>query len=298
MTRRTIRTSIQGYLIIGSALAVSPALAQSPPGPAKEKAEKAVKPDTGSEIRRAAEQVVDGIEVEVLSDSQWSRVKRIQKPLLFYGDSTRDNDRGSLWAWGEKGRPVALIELFQNVNERKEWVYTVCNTSGKRVRASRGGSPWWRGNDSATEPKDIPGAPAPSTDAATRQRQLKLLAQKFTGHEFWDPNNSRYELRRLERPLVTYRDEAGGILEGGLFTLANGTNPEILLFVEARVDARNGSKAVWQFAVGRVSHAEFHLEYDGKEVSSAPRGDGVSGWDKPYWLGVIPATPGAGPDRE
>jgi hypothetical protein len=132
---------------------------------------------------------------------------------------------------------------------------------------------------------------------AARSRQLKQLAQKFTGHQFWDPNNSRYELRRIERPLHTYRDEAGGLLEGGLFALANGTNPEILLFVEARVDPKDKSRAVWQYAVGRLAHAELHLDYDGKEIFSAPRGGALSGRDKPYWVDFIPAAPDAGPGK-
>jgi len=118
---------------------------------------------------------------------------------------------------------------------------------------------------------------------------MKLLAQKFTGHEFWDPDNSRFELRLLQRPLYTYRDEASGVLAGGLFTLANGTNPEIMLFVEARVDPKDTSKSVWQYAVGRSAHAELHLEYDGKEVFVAPRGNKVSASNRPYWLDVIDA---------
>jgi len=32
------------------------------------------------------------------------------------------------------------------------------------------------------------------------------------------------------------------------------------------------------------------LEYDGKEVFTAPRGNLVSGSDKPYWLGFIDAA--------
>jgi hypothetical protein len=122
------------------------------------------------------------------------------------------------------------------------------------------------------------------------------LAQNFTGHEFWEPNNSRYDLRRLERPLHTYRDEAGGLLEGGLYTLANGTNPEIALFVEAR--SQPGGKApVWQFMVGRMSHSELHLEYDGKEVFSGPRGRPLSGPDKPYWVISIDGPPLTEPNK-
>src|SRR5262249_1812402 len=130
----------------------------------------------------------------------------------------------------------------------------------------------------------------PTGDAPPRQRQLKLLAQKYTGHEFWDPNNTRYELRRLERPLHNYRNEASGLLDGSLYILANGTNPEIARFVEAR--AQPGGKApVWQFAVGRMAFAEIHLEYDGKEVFSGPRGGPLSGPDKPYWLVTIDSPP-------
>src|SRR5262249_15129072 len=122
------------------------------------------------------------------------------------------------------------------------------------------------------------------------QRQLKLLAQKFTGHEFWNPDDTRYELRLLKRPLYTYRDEASGVLDGGVFTLANGTNPEILLFVEARMDPKNSSKRIWQYTVGRLAHAELHLEYDGKEVFNAPRGNKVAGSNQPYWLSFINAA--------
>jgi hypothetical protein len=295
MTGQASRIPIKVHPVLAALLIVSPVLGEPPQGPSSEpkegKAEKVrAEPAADEAIRREAEQIANGIELEVLSDDQWSKVKRIEKPLLFYGDSTRENDRGSVWGWAENGRPLALFELFQNANDRTKWVYTICNTSGKKLRAKRGGAPWWRENDSASELKDIPGAPAPAAEGTQRQRQLKLLAQKFTGHEFWDPDNSRYELRRLERPLYTYRDEAGGVLEGGLFTLANGTNPEIMLFVEARMDPKDKSKTVWQYAVGRLSHAELRLEYDGKEILNSPRGDRLSGSNKPYWLGLIDTT--------
>jgi hypothetical protein len=113
------------------------------------------------------------------------------------------------------------------------------------------------------------------------------MAPQFTGHECWDPDNSRYELRRLERPLHTYQDEDSGVQAGALYTLANGTNPEIMLFIEARVDPKNGTKAAWQFLVGRLAHAGLHLEYDGKEVFTAPRANQLSGRDRPYWLSYV-----------
>jgi hypothetical protein len=283
--------------MIVTLLAASAGPAGPPQGEKQAEPGKGAGPTADEEYRREAERLVGGIELEVLTDGGWSKVERIEKPLLYYGDPTRDNDRGSVWGWGRKGRPLALLELWQNPNDRARWAFAVCNTSGRRLRAGRGGAPWWRENDSAAELKDVPAAPVPPADPVQRQRQVKLLAQRFTGHEFWDPNNTRYELRRLDRPLHTYQDEAAGVLDGGLFALANGTNPEIMLFLEARADPKDGSKAVWRFAVGRLAHAELHLEYDGKEVFVAPRGNQVSAPNGPYWLGFITPAPGGDPRK-
>jgi hypothetical protein len=291
MTRQTLQHAVTTYVGLLALLVVATASGRDPGDePTKEKKDQAApaaETKADEQSRREAERVIRGIELEMLVDDKWTKVERIEKPLLFYGEPTRSHDRGSVWGWGRKGRPVALLELWQNVGNRSRWFFILCNTSGRKLRARRDGDLWWGVNDSAAELKDIPAATAPAADAPLRQRQLKLLAEKFSGHEFWDPNSSRYELRLLKRPLYTYRDEDSGVLEGGLFTLANGTNPEILFFVEARVDPDNRSKRIWQYTVGRLAHAELHLKYDGKEVFEAPRGNKVSGPDQPYWLSFL-----------
>lgn len=71
------------------------------------------------------------------------------------------------------------------------------------------------------------------------------------------------------------------------FTLAKGTNPELALFIEARVK-KGSTQAVWRYTVGRLAHAELRVLYEGKEVFSAPGGNRVSGAASPYWLGFIP----------
>lgn len=301
MTRQAIQPPLKSDRMIVVLLVLSTALVGSPPGsssePKQDKTEQGAETNANEAIRREAEQVVRSIDLEIFSDDQWTKVERIEKPLLFYGDPTRNNDRGSVWGWGRKGRPVALIELFQDTKFRTTWVFAISNTSGGKLRARRAGAPWWRENNSASELKNIPGASAPAAEASVRQRQLKLLAEKFTGHQFWEPANTRYELRLLKRPLYTYRDEASGLLDGGLFVLANGTNPEIPIFIEARVDPKDRSKSVWQYTVGRLAHAELHMEYDGKEVFEAPRGDKVSAPNRPYWLDSINAALDAGPGK-
>jgi len=114
---------------------------------------------------------------------------------------------------------------------------------------------------------------------------MKLLSEKFTAYEIWDPDNTRYDLQRLDQPVHTYRDEEHGLIEGGMFVFAYGTNPEILLFLEARVDPNDKSKITWQFTGGRSSGAEIHLELDGKDAWKLLRaGPAV---DRPYWSSQI-----------
>jgi hypothetical protein len=301
MMRQVAQPLVKTVWLMAAFLGIMTALLGSTSGSADEAKKQKTKPETekqtDEQARRAAERVIRGIELEIQSDEKWTRVERIEKPLLFYEEPTRNNDRGSLWGWAQKSRPLALLELYQDSNVRTRWVFAVCNTSGGKLRARREDAAWWRANDSVTEFKDIPGATAPSAEAAVRQRQLKQLVRKFKGHEFWDPNNSRFELRLLTQPLYTYRDEAEGVLDGALFTLANGTNPEIMLFLEARRDPANRAKRVWQFAVGRLAHAELHLEYDGKEVFDAPRGDRLSASHLPYWVDFINVALDAEPKK-
>jgi hypothetical protein len=285
------RLSWSPFLILTAAVTVL--VAAAVPAPAREEPPTAKKvdlqnePNVDEEWHKEAEKVVNGIELEKLADGNWAKVRRIEKPVLNYSEPTRDHDRGSVWAWGEKGRPVALVKLCQQVGVRSRWKISVTNTSDGKLRAGRDGARWWRENESAVELKDVPTVPTPATDKQQRQLHLKQMALKFTGHEFWDPGNSRYELRRLGRPLHIYQDEDHGVQAGALYTLANGTNPEIMLFIEARVDLENGTGAAWQFLVGRLAHAELHLQYDGNEVFTAPRANRLSGRDKPYWLTFV-----------
>src|SRR4051794_21115020 len=107
----------RGSGILGTTLGIltvivlaSLASAQPPQAPP----EKGTDPDIDQDYRVEAERLVGSIEMEALVNDQWVEVKQIPKPLLYYTDATRGHTRGSIWAWGETGRPVALLELWQN----------------------------------------------------------------------------------------------------------------------------------------------------------------------------------------
>jgi hypothetical protein len=117
-------------------------------------------------------------------------------------------------------------------------------------------------------------SPEVATTERARLLQMRSLARRFTAHQFWDPNNQRFELRLLARPVHQYRDPESGLLDGAIFIFTHGTNPELLLLIEA---LQSRSSASWQYALVRIGSAEFHAELDGQEVWQEPRAPGVIG---------------------
>src|SRR5262249_54037830 len=110
LTPRAGRSRLASLVVLGLlalAVAVAPAEPQKePPEAKKDDPEKLTEAE--EQHRREAEKVVGEIELEMLVGDKWTKVKQIEKPLLFFSDATRANDRGSAWGWGDRGRPLAL----------------------------------------------------------------------------------------------------------------------------------------------------------------------------------------------
>lgn len=219
---------------------------------------------------------------------QESAVELIDRPLLTFGDSARSNENGSLWAWGKSGRPVAVMELYQPTGDAN-WVQAISLTSMAKVSLKTPIAAKWLPEKTQINPTAIPEAEPPAAKEPQRLRQLKELARRFTAHEFWNPDNSRFELRLLVQPVHRYRDPQSEIQDGAAFVLAHGTNPEILLLIEARGKSVDESR--WHCCFARLGSAELHVELDGKNVWKVDRAEGVVGQPSdPYWLFVSPAV--------
>src|SRR6266702_1247549 len=124
-----------------------------------------------------------------------------------------------------------------------------------------------------------PRATAPMARAGAFSRQASCaVAAAAIAAAVWAVN-----VCMSETPTAEY-SFCGTCREAARASLYGAAAWAVMVLVDARVYPNGGSKAVWQFAVGRSAHAELHLEYDGKEAFDAPRGNRVSGRDKPYWL--------------
>ena len=133
----------------------------------------------------------------------------------------------------------------------------------------------------------LPNAPPPAETPSAGLRQMKAFLQKFSAHQLWtwrEGDGSRHELRMLTTPVHRYEDREQQLIDGALFIIAQGTNPEATLFLEA-VNSADGGKPNWQFGIGRTSFAEQIVHYEDQEVYHDPpvKHDEIFNSTNSYW---------------
>jgi hypothetical protein len=202
------------------------------------------------------------------------------KPLLRYNDPTRGGVKteapvnvlldATVWRLGTEGRPTALVtvELYQFPNGSRVLSYEFLSLTAARFSLKhKKEDVSWDATASGLSLKDLPEAPKPTATAAARLTQMRQLARRFGAKERF--NKELIECRLLAQPLDRYQSDAARITDGAIFTLANGTNPEIGVLLET--DGEH-----WKYGILRLGAAEMKVTLDDKEIVAyeafAPRG--------------------------
>jgi hypothetical protein len=191
------------------------------------------------------------------------------KPVLRWRNVQRKQDGEAMMViWCHRGRPVAMASIYP-------WEGSLCHEMGSlsrngRILARDRGSVVWDPNTAGVEFHDVPDGPEPAESPVARLRQMKAIAERcsatMTG---WKGDNSdREELRLLPRALYRYelKDAQAAypdLHDGALFAFVLGTDPEVVLVVEA---IRRGEAKVWQYAFARATSGGLEARLDGKKV--------------------------------
>ena len=165
------------------------------------------------------------------------------EPLIRYNDPPRGIQDGTLWGWGAHGRPIATLKVERWTSRRPEnrWGFSFVSLATAAVELEYSDGLVWNSRKPGWTPQPFPDAPPPADSATQRLVQMKELARRFsvTVHSVHNPNP--LQLRLLPTPIDRYEHPASGVLDGALFALAFGTNPTVLLALEAGEDPRGGS---------------------------------------------------------
>jgi hypothetical protein len=214
-------------------------------------------------LRRLAifKEALAALKVESSQIKDPEKLKFVENPILRFDDPTREFFDGAVFRLGSQGRPTALATLEMYVREgdiaylQHECISAV--DAAFTVDTDRG----YHWSPSSTDLKfvPIPRAPLPAKTEAARLIQMRAMMRRFSASEV--AKGIPAELRLLPQPLVRYSDKANAITDGAIFAFVHGTNPEILLLVEAQQDA-------WSYGHLRMAYAKLELRLDDKVVHS------------------------------
>jgi hypothetical protein len=148
------------------------------------------------------------------------------------------------------------------------------------LRARFEGKEVWVSSEPGLAFGPLPEAPAPAAGKPQRLLQMRELSKACAATKR-DRDGSQSELRLLTQPVYRYAKPEEGLIDGAIFTMVQGTDPELFLLLEAR---ESGGKPQWLLAATRMNSVAFELRYRDKPIWSVevmPWSD-VSSHQRPY----------------
>jgi hypothetical protein len=187
--------------------------------------------------------------------------------VLRWANNQRGSQDGVTVLFVHGGRPLAAACIYPWAMRLE---HDFESLSRDNILAKRDDAVIWQPQEAGVKFADVPSAPIPDDSRPQRLRQMKTLAEKFQATLLgWKRDNSdREELRLLTRPLYRYDPKAGPVIDGAVFAFAMGTDPEVLLLIEA---VKEGDKARWQYAFARRTSGELEGRLGDQVVWQAAR---------------------------
>jgi hypothetical protein len=193
------------------------------------------------------------------------KLKLLDKPILRWGNPARTNEDGAMYLWLRNGRPEAIGSIFTyklaRVRTKNELHSLARGPLTARFREDLA----WKPPTAGVEFAPVEDAPVPADSPRLRLIQMRQMASQFTG-DMVDAKERRDTLRFLNQPLYRYDPTTKGVLDGAIFALVLGTDPEVLVILEAR-DSAAGKR--WEFACARFHYNELTVKRGDRVVFHA-----------------------------
>jgi len=234
-------------------------------------------------------------EYEIFLDGDETRKLEFQKTsILQYTNPERTHGQhGAMFVWTRDGHPEAVGTIWSirqgNDPTRRVTAHEFhslstgpLTSSRPQIIGRRGVVPQWTPRDPGIQWKPLPDAPDPADSDAQRLIQMRGLAREFEASSISRQDGKEQKLRLLPQPIYRYKSASSKVIEGGLFAFVMGTDPELLLMIEAR--PVNGVPR-WHFAAARFTGIPLRLHQQGEVVWKCENAKAWTG-DNPYFLCV------------
>jgi hypothetical protein len=184
------------------------------------------------------------------------------EPVLLWSNPVRGGDtNGSVFVWTHDGRAEVVGTVFSHLArddpDQRYIAHSFHSLALEPLVAERREAKAWAMQVPGIKPEPIPNAPIPAKSAALRLTQMRELAREFSAATI-STEIVDQELRLLPQPLYRFESETPQSIDGALFTFVTGTDPELMLVIEAR-PTQDGP--AWHFGAGRFTDLTLKLRY-------------------------------------
>jgi hypothetical protein len=197
------------------------------------------------------------------------------EPVLKWTNPIVGENYGAVFLWTSKGRPEVvwcLHRWYSAETHKPHEAVEYLSLSTDKIVAQKDRHPVWTPSRPGIDMKPIPDAPIPAATPAQRLRQMREMAKDFTGRQT-NRKGVDGDMRLLTQPIYRYEANEPPLIDGGLFAFVQGTDPEVVLLIEARqVDG----KSRWQYSLSRMTSIELRVSHRGRQVWTVP----VQTWDQ------------------
>jgi hypothetical protein len=214
--------------------------------------------------------------------------------VLHWSNPVREGEtNGSVFVWTYEGRAEVVGTVFSHLvrgeANLKVMAHSFQSLSHEPLAGQRPGQAGaWSLTGAGIQPRPIPGAPPPAATAAGRLAQMRVLAREFSATTTLE--DVVQELRLLTQPLHRQAKSTREVLDGALFTFVTGTDPELMLVIEAR-PPEGSDKPAWHYAAGRFTDLTLKLRHKQVELWTHERGAPRDGRPDPYISGRYEMLP-------
>lgn len=211
--------------------------------------------------------------------------------LLKYSNPVRTGaQHGGVFVWTQVGRPAAVASIWSSIpNDATERTLAIefvsltaesIRSKHEPRRGKRGLVPDWDVKTAGISWMSLDGAPVPAKTEALRLVQMRRLAEEFQAVIAPSSMEAAQPLRRQTRPLFRYSSADSGVTDGALFAYVLGTDPELILLIEA---VRDDAGEHWMCAAARLTNRPLSLRRGESEVWNCDAAKPYDG-SQPYFI--------------
>jgi hypothetical protein len=209
----------------------------------------------------------------MLSETRKENLALHPEPILRWSNPTAGTVLGEVLVWTDHGRPAVIGSWYRWFSPDWGRTFEVCSLSEERVEGRTKHARFWSPAKSGLTFKPLKNVDPPVMSHAARLVQMRRLAKDFAASLVDDRGNAsgvNRELRLLPQPIFRYpvAGENSKYADGALFAFVEGTDPEVLLLIEATAldDA-----ASWRYALVRMNCDALQVVFRQDAVWTAPK---------------------------